>query len=86
MIATLHVAPEVVELSRHACWLGNAFDEARSADPSLPRPFLKIVRRLAAATISPERVEDEFPDFRLGGASFRRRVQCDANGLGEWEA
>lgn len=76
MIATLHVAPEVVELSRHACWLGHAFDEARSADPSLPRPFLEIVRRLAAATISP----------RLGGASFRRRVQCDANGLGEWEA
>ncbi len=63
MIATLHVAPEVVELSRHACWLGHAFDEARSADPSLPRPFLEIVRRLAAATISPERVEDEFWTF-----------------------
>lgn len=49
MTAALNVAPEIVELSRHACWLGHALNEARSAERSAPRPFLQIVRRLADA-------------------------------------
>lgn len=48
MTAALNVPPEVVEVSRHACWLGHALNEARSsAQRSAPRPFLEIVRRVA---------------------------------------
>lgn len=49
MIAALNIAPEVVELSRHACWLGHALNEAQSSERSAPRPFLEIVRWLAEA-------------------------------------
>lgn len=48
--ATLPVAPEVVELSRHACWLGHAVNESRATGSAGARPFLEIVRRLAATT------------------------------------
>ncbi|MFP5362540.1 MAG: hypothetical protein ACLGI5_07400 [Thermoleophilia bacterium] len=49
MIVALRIVPEVVELSRHACWLGHASDESRSVAPCEPRPFLQIVRKLARA-------------------------------------
>lgn len=49
MIAAVKAGPEIVELSRHACWLGHALNESRAAERSAPRPFLEIVRRLAAA-------------------------------------
>lgn len=45
----LDVAPAVAELGEHACWLGHALDESRSAAASAPRPFLQIARRIAAA-------------------------------------
>jgi hypothetical protein len=36
------------DLCRHACWLQHAVNEHRKSRPGEPRPFLEIVRRLAA--------------------------------------
>lgn len=39
---------EVAELCVHACWLGHADNERRDEEPSGERPFLAILRELAA--------------------------------------
>lgn len=45
--AAVGAGPEVVSLAFHATWLGHAANEARSAAPSDPRPFLEIAQGLA---------------------------------------
>ena len=44
----LGVSDELAELSFHACWVGHAANEKRAAEPGADRPFLAIVRWLAA--------------------------------------
>jgi len=46
LAAALGLEPAVAELCFHACWLGHAANEA--GRPEGTRPFLRIVRRLAA--------------------------------------
>lgn len=43
----LGLSAAAAALSVHACWLGHAADEHRSAAPDAARPFLAIVRELA---------------------------------------
>ena len=43
----VQVPLEIADLCFHACWLHHAANEHRSAKPSGPRPFLKIVQWLA---------------------------------------
>jgi hypothetical protein len=45
--AAVEAPPELVELSFHACWLGHADNERRSAGPLDPTPFRDIVQWLA---------------------------------------
>lgn len=47
--------PEAVELSFHACWLGHAANELRTAGPSEPTPFRDIVQWLAQREASERR-------------------------------
>jgi hypothetical protein len=44
----LGVTDELMEVCFHACWVGHAANEKRAAEPGADRPFLKIVRWLAA--------------------------------------
>lgn len=44
----LGVSDELGELCFHACWVGHAANEKRAAEPGADRPFLAIVRWLAA--------------------------------------
>ena len=44
----LGVSDELAELCFHACWVGHAANEKRAAEPGADRPFLAIVRWLAA--------------------------------------
>ena len=43
----VNVPDEIVELCFHACWLHHAANECRTAQPSDPRPFRKIIQWLA---------------------------------------
>jgi hypothetical protein len=43
----LQIAPNVVELCFHACWLHHALNEHHASRPGEPRPFLQIVQTLA---------------------------------------
>src|SRR5215207_8776539 len=45
---SLGVTDELAELCFHACWVGHAANEKRAAEPGADRPFLEIVRWLAA--------------------------------------
>ena len=45
---TLGVTDELAEVCFHACWVGHAANERRAAEPGADRPFLEIVRWLAA--------------------------------------
>lgn len=50
--SSVELDPDVADACFHACWLGHAANEARSARPSDARPFREIVERLAAATLA----------------------------------
>jgi hypothetical protein len=47
--SAIGIDKDVVELARHACWLGHARNEAARARPGEPRPFLAILAAVAAA-------------------------------------
>ncbi|HEX6652247.1 MAG TPA: hypothetical protein VF072_05850 [Thermoleophilaceae bacterium] len=44
----LGVSDELAQVCFHACWVGHAANERRAAEPGADRPFLEIVRWLAA--------------------------------------
>jgi hypothetical protein len=45
---SLGVSDELAEVCFHACWAGHAANEKRAAEAGADRPFLEIVRWLAA--------------------------------------
>jgi Phosphotransferase enzyme family len=47
LASSVDVAPEIVELSFHACWLGHAANELGKVGASDPAPFREIVQWLA---------------------------------------
>jgi len=48
LTSSLRIAPEIAELSLHACWVQHAANERRRAGVESARPFLAIVERLAS--------------------------------------
>ena len=49
----LGATPELEQLCWHACWLGHAANEATATGRRGPRPFLEIVRWVAATELRP---------------------------------